>query len=149
MGSLGSLVAKVGSVVPIEPGERLLAAAYVPAIGKGPDASGNRVIRRHQPAEPTTPGERMGPSVVAVSNRRFLFAPRSAFLSASSWRTRRLEDVRVQVSKRRSLGFVVGHRFEILPTDGMPVTFELDQKKDAATFRKAFERRLVHHGAGR
>jgi len=147
---MSSLVAKVGSVVPIEPGERLLAAAYVPAIGRlGSGASGNQVLRRRRPGEPTRSGEKMGPSVVAVSDRRFLFAPRSAFLSASSWRARRLEDVRVEVSRRRSVGFVVAHRSEVLDAEGTPVMFELDRKKDAEDFRRAFARRLVRHGTGR
>jgi hypothetical protein len=147
---MSSLVAKVGSVVPIEPGERLLAAAYVPAIGRwGPGASGGKILRRRPAAEPMKPGETMGPSVVAVSDRRFLFAPRSAFLSASAWRVRRLEDVRVEISKRRSMGFGVARRFEVLDAHGTPVMFELEQKKDAEAFRRAFAKRLVHHGAGR
>jgi hypothetical protein len=146
---MSSLVAKVASIVPIEPGERLLAAAYVPAIGRRSGAPGNRVVRRRGVAEPAGSGTTIGPSVVAVSDRRFLFAPRSAFMSASSWRTRRLEDVRVEVSRRRSLGFVVAHRFDVIDADGSPVMFELDQKRDAEAFRSAFERRLVRHGAGR
>jgi hypothetical protein len=147
---MSSLVTKVGSVVPIEPGERLLAAAYVPAIGRWRSgASGSQLIRRRPAAEPTEPGETMGPSVVAVSDRRFFFAPRSAFLSASSWRARRLEDVRVELSRRRSMGFVVAHRFEVLDAHATPVLFELDQKKDAEAFRRAFAKRLIHDGAGR
>ena len=145
-----SLVAKVGSVVPTEPGERLLAAAYVPAIGRRQSGGlGGDVLRRRSAAEPAESRVTMGPSVVAVSDRRFLFAPRSAFMSSSSWRARRMEDVRVEVSKRRSMGFVVAHRFEVLDADGSPVMFELDQKKDAEAFRRAFERRLVRNRTGR
>jgi hypothetical protein len=139
-----SLVVKVGSVVPIEPGERLLAAAYVPAIGRRGQAR-----RRHRATTSPTSGPTMGPAVVAVSDRRFLFAPRSAFMSSSSWRDRRLDEVRVEVSRRRSLGFVVAYGFEVIDGDGSPVTFELEQRKDAEVFRKAFARRLVPREPGR
>ena len=41
------------------------------------------------------------------------------------------------------LGFAAAHRFVIIDADGFPLSFELEQKKEAGEFRKAFGRRLV------
>ena len=129
---MATLVEKVGSVAVLEPGERIICAAYVPAIAATRQVKSARL---------------MGAAVVAVSDRRFLFAPRSAFMSASSWQDRRLEDVRVDVSSRRSLSFPIGRArvFEVAGADG-PLVFELEQKKDATAFRDALGRRLVRRG---
>jgi hypothetical protein len=115
-----SLVAKVGEIVPRESGERVLCAAYV--SGKGSS---------------------IGSAVIAVSDRHLFFAPRSAFLSRGAWRTRRLDDVRVESIARRSMGFGVARRFEILEEDGSAFFFELGEKKAASEFRRALSRRLV------
>ena len=117
---MASLVAKVGSIAPLEPGERILCAAYVSGTGSS-----------------------IGSALVAVSDRRLLHAPRSAFLSRGAWRAQNLDDVRLEFSTRRSLGFAAAHRFVVVDADGFPLTFELEQKKEAGEFRKAFGRRLV------
>lgn len=117
---MASLVAKVGSIAPLEPGERVLCAAYVSGTGSS-----------------------IGSALVAVSDRRLLHAPRSAFLARGSWRAQNLDDVRLEFSTRRSLGFVAAHRFVVIDADGFPLTFEIEQKKEAGEFRKAFGRRLV------
>jgi hypothetical protein len=41
------------------------------------------------------------------------------------------------------LGLAVAHRFVVVDADGFPLTFEIEQKKEAGEFRKAFGRRLV------
>jgi len=115
-----SLVAKVGSIVPRESGERVLCAAYVSGSGSS-----------------------IGSAVIAVSDRHLFFAPRSAFLSRGAWRTRRLDDVRIESTARRSMGFAVARRFEVLDEDGSAFFFELEQKKEAKEFRRAFGRRLA------
>jgi hypothetical protein len=115
-----TLVVKIGSVVPRESGERMICAAYVSATESS-----------------------IGSAVIAVSDRQLFFAPRSAFLSRGAWRTRRLDAVRIESSKRRSLGFPVAQRFEIFDADGSPLAFELGARKDAQEFRKAFGRRLA------
>ena len=115
-----SLAVKVGEIVPRESGERVLCAAYV---------SGSR--------------SSIGSAVIAVSDRNLYFAPRSAFLSRGAWRTRRLDDVRIESIARRSMGFGVARRFEILEEDGSAFFFELEQKKEAKEFRRAFGKRLV------
>jgi hypothetical protein len=115
-----SLVAKVGEIVPRESGERMLCAAYV--SGKGSS---------------------IGSAVIAVSDRHLFFAPRSAFLSRGAWRTRRLNDVRIESGSRGLLGLGVSRRFEVLDEDGSAFFFELAQKKDAKAFRVAFDRRAV------
>jgi hypothetical protein len=115
-----SLIAKVGSIAPLEPGERVLCAAYVSGTGSS-----------------------IGAALVAVTDRRLLHAPRSAFLSRGAWRAKRLEEVQVESSTRRSLGFAAARRFAVVDADGFPITFELAKRKDASEFRKAFERRLV------
>ena len=115
-----SLIAKVGSIAPLEPGERVLCAAYV---------SGTR--------------SSIGAALVAVTDRRLLHAPRSAFLSRGAWRAKRLDEVQVELSTRRSLGLAAARTFEVVDADGFPITFELEKRKDAGEFRKAFERRLV------
>jgi hypothetical protein len=117
---MATLIAKVGSIAPLEPGERILCAAYVSGAGSS-----------------------IGPALVAVSDRRILHAPRSAFHSRGSWRAQYLEDVRLEFSTRRSMGLAAAHRFVVLDADGFPLTFELEQKKEAGEFRKAFGRRLV------
>ena len=115
-----SLVAKVGAIVPRESGERLLCAAYV--SGKGSS---------------------IGSAVVAVSDRHLFFAPRSAFLSRGAWRTRRLDDVRIESGARGVLGLGVSRRFEVLDEDGSAFFFELGEKREASEFRRALARRLV------
>ena len=115
-----SLVAKVGAIVPRESGERLLCAAYV--SGKGSS---------------------IGSAVIAVSDRHLFVAPRSAFLSRGAWRTRRLDDVRVESGARGLLGLGISHRFEVLDEDGSAFFFELGEKREASEFRRALARRLV------
>jgi hypothetical protein len=115
-----SLIAKVGSIAPLEPGERILCAAYV----SGTTSS-------------------MGSALIAVTDRRLLHAPRSAFLSHGAWRARRLDEVRVESSSRRSFGLAVGRWFEIIDAEGFPLSFELEKRRDVGEFREAFERRLV------
>jgi hypothetical protein len=117
---MSSLIAKVGSIAPLEPGERILCAAYVSGTGSS-----------------------MGSALIAVSDRRFLHAPRSAFLSRGAWRAERLDQVRIEFSTRRSLGLIAAHRFQVVDADGSPLTFELEKKKEAGEFRKAFGYRLV------
>jgi hypothetical protein len=114
-----SLVEKIGSLLPLEPGERILCAAYVPAIGTS-----------------------IGSAVIAVSDRRLLFAPRSAFLSVGAWASRQLNEVRVEVGRGHPLGLGPGRRFEIIEAGEPPFVFEV-AKKDARDFRGALERRLV------
>jgi hypothetical protein len=116
---MASLVDKVGSLLPLEPGERILCAAYVPASGTS-----------------------MGSAVIAVSDRRLLFAPRSAFLSVGAWASRQLNEIQVDIRARRPLAFGPGRRFSIIETGEPPFVFEVD-KKDAREFRRAFERRLL------
>jgi hypothetical protein len=115
-----SLVAKVGEIVPRESGERVLCAAYVSGSGSS-----------------------IGSAVIAVSDRNLFFAPRSAFLSRGAWRTRRLDEVRIESIARRSMGFAVARRFEVLEEDGSAFFFELEQRKEASEFRRALGRRLV------
>jgi hypothetical protein len=115
-----SLVAKVGSIAPLEPGERVLCAAYVSGTGSS-----------------------IGAALIAVTDRRLLHAPRSSFLSRGAWRAQRLDEVRVESSTRRSLGLAAAHRFQVVDSEGFPITFELEKRRDAGEFRKAFERRLV------
>jgi hypothetical protein len=117
---LESLVAKVGDIVPRESGERVLCAAYVSGSGSS-----------------------IGSAVIAVSDRHLFFAPRSAFLSRGAWRTRRLDEVRIESGSRRALGLGVSRRFEVLDDDGSAFFFELEQKKEASEFRRALGRRLV------
>jgi hypothetical protein len=117
---MASLIAKVGSSAPLEPGERILCAAYVSGTGSS-----------------------IGSALVAVSDRRLLHAPRSAFLSRGAWLAQNLDDVRLEFSTRRSLGFAAAHRFVVVDADGFPLSFEIEQKKEAGEFRKAFGRRFV------
>ena len=116
---MASLVDKVGSLLPLEPGERILCAAYVPASGTS-----------------------MGSAVIAVSDRRLLFAPRSAFLSVGAWASRQLSDIRVENGARPRLGFGPARRFEVIEAGEPPFVFEVE-KKDAREFHRALERRLV------
>ena len=118
-----SLIAKVGSIAPLEPGERILCAAYV----SGTTSS-------------------IGAALVAVTDRRFLHAPRSAFLSRGAWRAKRLDEVRVESSVRRSFGLASGRRFEIIDADGFPLSFELEKRNEARAFTDALGRRLVARG---
>lgn len=117
---MATLVEKLGPVVPRESGERVLCAAYV----SGAESS-------------------IGSAVIAVSDRQVLFAPRSAFLSRGAWRSRRLDEVRVEATTKRSMGLPVGQRFEVFDADGSPLTFEIGSRKDAKEFRKALARRLI------
>jgi hypothetical protein len=117
---MSSLIAKVGSIAPLEPGERILCAAYV----SGTTSS-------------------IGAALIAVSDRRFLHAPRSAFLSRGAWRTKRLDEVRVESGTRGSFGLGAGRRFEIIDADGFPLSFELEKRKDARAFSDALGGRLV------
>jgi hypothetical protein len=41
------------------------------------------------------------------------------------------------------LGLAAAHRFQVVDSEGFPITFELEKRRDAGEFRKAFERRLV------
>jgi hypothetical protein len=116
--AMRTLVEKIGSLLPLETGERIACAAYVRAIGS------------------------KGPSVVAVSDRRLLVAPRSAWMSVGVWSERRLSDVRIEVTSRRSFGLPVARRFEVLEEGQPPMAFELE-RKDARAFADALERRLV------
>jgi hypothetical protein len=113
-----SLIAKVGSAAPLEPGERILCAAYVSGTGSS-----------------------IGSALVAVSDRRLLHAPRSAFLSRGAWRAQRLDEVRVESSTRRSFGIAAAHRFAIIDAEGFPLSFELEKRKDARAFNDALRRR--------
>jgi hypothetical protein len=114
-----TLSEKIGSILPLEPGERIACAAYVRAIGS------------------------KGPSLVAVSDRRLLVAPRSAWMSVGVWSERRLSDVRIEATTRRWWGmFPAARRFEVVGGDEPPMAFELEPK-DAKAFAKALERRLV------
>jgi hypothetical protein len=122
---MASLTTKVTSIVPLEIDEHILCAAYV---------SGG--------------GSSMGSAVIAVSDRNLFFAPRSAFLSRGAWRARSLQDVRIESKARRSMGFAVAYRFEVVDVEGSPLSFEL-ARKEAEEFRKAFGRRLVPKGVGR
>jgi hypothetical protein len=114
-----TLEERIGSILPLEPGERIACAAYVRAIGS------------------------RGPSLVALSDRRLLVAPRSAWMSVGVWSERRLSDVRIEATTRRSWGVVpAGRRFEVIEDGEPPMGFDLGSK-DARAFSKAFERRLV------
>jgi hypothetical protein len=129
--AMTSLVEKVRPTVPLEPGERILCAAYVRAIGSTRHAADGSIRTERS----------RGPSVVVVSNRRFLFAPRSAFMSTGAWEQRRLDHAaaRVKMGSRRTLGFPVGSWFEVSEPGRTPKIFELE-RKDAAAFRAAFGR---------
>jgi hypothetical protein len=118
-----SLIAKVGSIAPLEPGERLLCAAYVPGTTSS-----------------------IGAALICVSDRRFLYAPRSAFLSRGAWRAKRLDEVRVESSTRRSFGLAAARRFEIIDAEGSTLSFELEKRNDARAFSDALGRRLVARG---
>jgi hypothetical protein len=118
-----SLIAKVGSIAPLEPGERILCAAYV----SGTTSS-------------------IGAALICVSDRRFLHAPRSAFLSRGAWRAKRLDEVRVESSTRRSFGLPAARRFEIVDAEGFALSFELEKRNDARAFSDALGRRLVARG---
>ena len=120
---MGSLIAKVGAIAPLEPGERVLCAAYV---------SGTR--------------SSIGAALIAVSDRRLLHAPRSAFHSRGAWRAKRLDEIRVESRTRRSLGLAAAHQFEIIGVDGSGMAFELENRKDARAFNDALGRRLVARG---
>jgi hypothetical protein len=116
---MASLVDRIRPVVLLEGGERLLCAAYARS----------------------TAGPTVGPAIVAVSDRRLLIAPRSAFLSASAWTRRPLGEIRVVTAPRARFGMVVGRRFEMLDSAGTSVVFEVEHRKDAGEFQKAFARR--------
>jgi hypothetical protein len=121
--TMTSLIAKVGSIAPLEPGERVLCAAYVSGTGSS-----------------------IGAALIAVSDRRVLHAPRSAFLSRGAWRAKRLDEVRVESITRRSFGLASARRFEIIDADGFPLSFEIEKRKDARAFSDALGRRLVTRG---
>jgi hypothetical protein len=120
---MASLIAKVGAIAPLEPGERVLCAAYV---------SGTR--------------SSIGAALIAVSDRRLLHAPRSAFHSRGAWRAMRLDEIRVESRTRRSLRLAAAHQFEIIGVDGSGMAFELETRKDARAFNDALVRRLVVRG---
>jgi hypothetical protein len=117
---MASLVSKVASIVPREAGEHVLCAAYVSGSGSS-----------------------IGSAVVAVSDRHLFIAPRAAFMSRGAWRARRLDDIRIESGSRRSIGFAVRRRFEIFEDDGSALVFELETRKEAQEFQKAFGRRVV------
>jgi hypothetical protein len=123
LGVMASLIGKVGAIAPLEPGERVLCAAYV---------AGTR--------------SSIGAALIAVSDRRLLHAPRSAFHSRGAWRAMRLEEIRVESRTRRSLGLAAGHQFEIVGVDGSGMAFELDKRKDARAFNDALAGRSVARG---
>jgi hypothetical protein len=114
------LIAKVRAIAPLEPGERVLCAAYV---------SGTR--------------SSIGAALIAVSDRRLLHAPRSAFHSRGAWRAMRLDGIRVESRARRSLGLAAARQFEIIGVDGSGMAFELENRKDARAFNGALGRCLV------
>ena len=120
---MASLISKVGAIAPLEPGERILCAAYV----SGTTSS-------------------IGAALVAVSDRRLLHAPRSAFHSRGAWRAKRLDEISVGSRTRRSLGFAAAHQFEIVGDDGSGMAFELETRKDARAFHDALRRRPVTGG---
>jgi hypothetical protein len=115
-----TLVEKIASVVPREVGERVLCAAYVP---------GSR--------------SSVGSAVIAVSDRHLYVAPRAAFLSRGAWRARPLSDVRIEPAGRGLLGLGPARGFEIFEDDASALTFELETRKEAQEFRKAFGQRLA------
>lgn len=117
---MASLIAKVEAIAPLEPGERILCASYV---------AGTR--------------SSIGAALIAVSDRRLLHAPRSAFHSRGAWRAERLDEIRVGSRTRRSLGLAAAYQFEIVGVDGSGLAFELESRKDARTFADALGRRLV------
>jgi hypothetical protein len=121
-----SLVEKVASVVPREVGERVLCAAYVP---------GSR--------------SSAGAAVIAVSDRHLYVAPRAAFLSRGAWRARPLGDVRIEPTSRGMLGLGPARGFEIFEDDASALVFELETRKEAQEFRRAFGPRLAPRAAGR
>ena len=117
---MASLVSKVASIVPREVGERVLCAAYVSGSGSS-----------------------IGSAVIAVSDRRLFIAPRAAFLSRGAWRARLLNDVRIESGSRGLLGPGSARRFEVFEADASALVFELETRKEAVAFRKAFGRRLL------
>jgi hypothetical protein len=120
---MASLVSKVASIVPREMGEHVLCAAYVSGSGSS-----------------------VGSAVIAVSDRHLFVAPRAAFLSRGAWRARRLDDVRIESGSQRSIGLTVARKFEVFEDDGSALVFELETRKEAQQFRKAFGRRLAPRG---
>ena len=120
---MASLVSKVTSIVPREMGEHILCAAYVSGSGSS-----------------------VGSAVIAVSDRHLFIAPRAAFLSRGAWRARRLDDVRIESGSKRSIGLTVARKFEVFEDDGSALVFELETRKEAQQFRKAFGRRLAPKG---
>jgi len=124
---MATLIEKIGSILPLEPGERIVCATFVRSIRSTRGAGSERA---------------RGPSIVAVSNRRLLFAPKTAFLSVGGWEERRLEHARIESGTRRSLGFPTGYWFEVEEPGRTPRVFDVD-KKDARAFRAAFERSAV------
>ena len=120
---MAPLIAKVGAIAPLEPGERVLCASYV---------SGTR--------------SSIGAALIAVSDRRLLHAPRSAFHSRGAWRAEPLNEIRVESRTRRALGFAAAHLFEIVGGDGSSLAFELESRRDARAFNDALGRRLVVRG---
>jgi hypothetical protein len=118
---MASLADKIRPVVLLERGERLLCATFARS----------------------TAGPTVGPSVVAISDRRLFVAPKTSFLSASAWSRRRLKEVRVVSGPRSRLGVVVGRRFEML-VDGVEVAFEVEDRKGSGAVHAALTR-----GAGR
>lgn len=112
---MASLLDKIRPVALLEPGERLVCASFVIA----------RV------------GPTVGPSVIAVSDRRLFVAPRSAFLSSGAWTRRRLEEIRLVASPRRSFGVFRSRRFEMLDGTDAEIVFEVDEPKAASALRAA------------
>jgi hypothetical protein len=117
---MATLIAKVGAIAPLEPGERILCAAYV----SGTSSS-------------------IGAALIAVSDRRLLHAPRSAFHTRGAWHAKRLDEIRVESRTRRSMGLAAARQFEIIGVDGPDMVFKLENRKDARAFNDALGRRLV------
>jgi hypothetical protein len=117
---MASLVSKVAAIVPREVGERVLCAAYVSGSGSS-----------------------IGSAVIAVSDRHLFIAPRAAFLSRGAWRARRLNDVRIESGSHGLLRPGSARRFEVFEEDASALVFELETRKEALAFRKAFGRRLL------
>jgi hypothetical protein len=117
---VSTLVEKIKPFAVMEPGERLLCAVYARA----------------------TSGPTKGPAVVAVSDRRLLVAPRSAFMSASAWTRRRLRDARVLAPERGPLGIRDGRTIHVWDDYGDVLAFEFDRRKEARVVRAA-----LSHGA--
>ena len=120
---MASLISKVGAIAPLEPGERVLCAAYVTGTRS---SIGAALDRRVGSPAPPRPAVRL-PLTRSLARE----APR--------------RDPR-RVAHPASLGFAAAHQFEIIGVDGSGMAFELENRKDAKAFNDALARRLVTRG---